>query len=852
MKKKLTKLVVAGILLMGTSLAWAAVTAQDPHSANYNEMMKNIEAFEAQWNEASNAIAKFVIDDKYNAVDKEKVVWSNLTKYLNEKAEIKKTAVNAIEKAEAEWQADQKLGDKKKGVAEPALTLDDEVVAMLNDNILSGFDGKADGIWEAWKACEINNLDVAINIAGKTCDAVKNEEWFKNVSPNKIDGVRKSAEKAKENIATAIAGMELDVLQGACKTEALNVQDNAKAITEAVNNAADKELNDVYTKVLGYYNAIYTKMSEKYEGTDILREKQEEFVNNYLKKLTAASEIIKANKNAEILDVDATTEDDEVEKTFSKTSSAIYGKTIKDITDVQALIEGNKEELFTELEQAIVAKNNALYEKWANGTEIKGSYGEVYANYLEAVRKMNKYKTVVNDAFTEKIITGTEKDKTLSKIETAESALYAPYTAIQKQKTDVLAALEKANSSVDDRTTQYLSDLIEEYNKVGREELNVQIEEAVEDAKAAVKDIAIEFVLEKAIRVNAQKVYTAYNEIEDKYNAKIVKNVQDAIDGINLAWYNKKNISDIKRSDVSYDEKTEEWSYNGKDEITAKDVVDADNYEEVIKEITTTFNKELETVTALWTKRSDIINAEEKADKDIKAEITRVRAYWTEAYGKISDDATKVKELEALRADIDKLEKAYKDAVDENNKQITENGKKRDKFEWEKTAIQNIKDATLAGLTKSYNAIYPYAEPEAAQKTADAKKAAEDAVKALQESITKAKAALTTASEDKKADLQNAIATAEKALTDAQGQILVAATLQGSQADEKLNGAKTTADKAKTALDAAIENASVIEGDYNGDGVVDMADVDAVMADADGTTVTNEQVLQIVKAYVNR
>lgn len=850
MKKKLTKLVVAGILLMGTSLAWAAATAEDPHSANYNEMMKNIEAFEAQWNEASNAIAKFVIDDKYNAVDKEKVVWSNLTKYLNEKAEIKKTAVNAIEKAEAEWQADQKLGDKKKGVKEPALTLDDEVEAMLNDKILSGFDGKADGIWEAWKACEINNLDVAINIAGKTCDAVKNEEWFKNVSPNKIDGVRKSAEKAKENIATAIAGMELDVLQGACKTEALNVQGNAKAITEAVNNAADKELNDVYTKVLGYYNAIYTKMSEKYEGTDILREKQEFFVNNYLKKLTAASEIIKANKNAEILNVDATTKDDEVEKTFSKTSSAIYGTTIGDINGVKTDIEGKEKELFTELEQAIVAKNNALYEEWANGTEIKGSYGEVYANYLEAARKMDKYKTVVNDAFTEKIITAKEKEETLSKIETAESELYAPYTAIQKQNADVLAALEKANSSVDERTTQYLSDLIEKYNKEGLN-LDKQIEEAVEDAKAAVKDIAIEFVLEKAIRVNAQKVYTAYNEIEDKYNAKIVRNVRDAIDGINLAWYNKKNISDIKRSDVNYDKITKEWSYNGADIITV-DVVDADNYEEVIKEITTTFNKELETVTALWTKRSDIINAEEKADKDIKAEITKVRAYWTEAYAKISGDATKVKELEALRADIDKLEKAYEDAVDENNKQITENGKKRDKFEWEKTAIQNIKDATLAGLTKSYNAIYPYAEPEAAQKTADAKKDAEDAVKALQESITKAKAALTTASEDKKADLQNAIATAEKALTDAQGQILVAATLQGSQADEKLNGAKTTADKAKTALDAAIENASVIEGDYNGDGVVDMADVDAVMADADGTTVTNEQVLQIVKAYVNR
>lgn len=850
MKKKLTKLVVAGILLMGTSLAWAAATAEDPHSANYNEMMKNIEAFEAQWNEASNAIAKFVIDDKYNAVDKEKVVWSNLTKYLNEKAEIKKTAVNAIEKAEAEWQADQKLGDKKKGVKEPALTLDDEVEAMLNDKILSGFDGKADGIWEAWKACEINNLDVAINIAGKTCDAVKNEEWFKNVSPNKIDGVRKSAEKAKENIATAIAGMELDVLQGACKTEALNVQGNAKAITEAVNNAADKELNDVYTKVLGYYNAIYTKMSEKYEGTDILREKQEFFVNNYLKKLTAASEIIKANKNAEILNVDATTKDDEVEKTFSKTSSAIYGTTIGDINGVKTDIEGKEKELFTELEQAIVAKNNALYEEWANGTEIKGSYGEVYANYLEAARKMDKYKTVVNDAFTEKIITAKEKEETLSKIETAESELYASYTAIQKQNADVLAALEKANSSVDERTTQYLSDLIEKYNKEGLN-LDKQIEEAVEDAKAAVKDIAIEFVLEKAIRVNAQKVYTAYNEIEDKYNAKIVRNVRDAIDGINLAWYNKKNISDIKRSDVNYDKITKEWSYNGADIITV-DVVDADNYEEVIKEITTTFNKELETVTALWTKRSDIINAEEKADKDIKAEITKVRAYWTEAYAKISGDATKVKELEALRADIDKLEKAYEDAVDENNKQITENGKKRDKFEWEKTAIQNIKDATLAGLTKSYNAIYPYAEPEAAQKTADAKKDAEDAVKALQESITKAKAALTTASEDKKADLQNAIATAEKALTDAQGQILVAATLQGSQADEKLNGAKTTADKAKTALDAAIENASVIEGDYNGDGVVDMADVDAVMADADGTTVTNEQVLQIVKAYVNR
>lgn len=840
MKKKLTKLVIAGILLMGTSLAWAVTTTEDTeqHSSNYNKMMTNIEAFEKAWNIASNEISVFITNSEYSGVDKDHVVWSNLTKYLNSLAEKKKAAVDAINDAEKDWWNDKTTTKDPDG---PDLKLDDEVEEMITDGLLSDFlNTKAIPIWNAWVGCDINNLTTAIANATAAKTAVGDETWFNNVNPNNVDNVTKAANTAKDEIAEAIANVDLAALKGDCKTAALKAQTDANAITASVNKMANEKLVGKCDEAMTAYNAAYTKISEKYEGTEQLRPIQEKFVTEYLTKLNSA------NQNIET----ALVQDSKEDYNSAKSSSGVYKSIYKTIDDTQKTINTELNNALDELEKLIVEQNNALYDKWVNGTDIKGSYGEVYARYIAAAKKMNEYKAVANQT-TDPDNLG-EPEQALSTIKAQEAVLYGPYTKIQNQKTEVLSAMESANSEPSERTTQYLKELMDSYIIAG-EALDTEIDNAVDTAKNAVKEIAKELVIRKAIRVEAQNVYLAYNEVS-KYNNKVNTQAQKEIDAISISKCTYTTIdengdkvkvtgpiSDIKRSDVTYNT-SNGYSYSDNDKIT-EDVVDADNYEAIITEITTTVEYSIADVKALWSKRSDIINAEDKADSAIHEKITEVRSYWIYAYALNEGDATKQAELVVLRGDIDKLETVYDNALEKNEDQTVE---------WEKTAIQNIEYETLAGLTKSYNAIYPYAEPEAAEKTATAKKDAADAVNALNESITKAETILKTVNEDKKADLQSAINTATTELTKARVLIVNADTKKGSEADEDLNNAKETATNAKTALDAAVKAASELVGDYNKDGVVDIDDVNSVINDLDGTTVTNGDVLNILKAYLNR
>lgn len=847
MKKKITKLVVAGILLMGTSLAWAAATGVE-ESANYKAMDAEIKAFEEEWNAASNEISMLITNKEYSDVDKDHVVWSNLTKYLNGLAETKKAAVDKINAAENEWREDKTTTKDPNG---PDFASIEEVAkfkAMKTANPLSNFwDNTAPKIWQAWVECDINNLTTAIANATAAKTAVGDETWFKDVDPNNVDNVTKAANTAKDKIAEAIAKVDLASLQEDCKTAALNAQTDANAITAAVNKRANEKLVEKYGEAMTDYNAAYTKISEKYEGTEQLRPIQERFVTEYLTKLTSA------NRNIET----ALAQDSKEDYNSAKSSSGVYKSIYKTIDDTQKNINTELDNALDELEKLIVEQNNALYDKWVNGTDIKGSYGEVYARYIAAAKKMNEYKAVANQT-TDPDDLG-EPELALSTIKAQESVLYGPYTKIQQQKTEVLKAKENANSEPSDRTTQYLKELIDSYIIAG-EALDTEIDNAVETAKNAVKEIAKELVIRKAIRVEAQNVYLAYNEVS-KYNDKVKTQAQNEIDAISISKCtyttidengNKVKvtgpISDIKRSDVSYNTSKGVYLYSGKDEITV-DVVDADNYEAIITEITTTVEKSIADAKDKWSRRSDIINAEDKANTAISEKITEVRSYWTYAYALNEGDATKQAELVALRGDIDKLETVYDNAVKENDNPKT-NGQAKE--EWEKTAIQTIMASTLTGLTNSYNAIYPYADPDAAAKTAAAKAAAEAAVKDLNESITKATEALTTVKEEKKADLQTAIAEAKQKLSNAQALIATAATKLGADGDNDLADARKTAADAKKALDTEIEKATVVDGDFNGDGVVNFDDITAVKAEVDGINVTNAHVGQVIRAYLSR
>lgn len=862
MYKRITKFVTAGaLLLLATSLAWAATTAQEKHSTSYNKMMANINEVQAQWDKAQLAVAALYTgkDGKYKE-DKNLVVFYNLTKYLNGKAEILKAAKDSINKYEELWQADQKLGDKKKNVPEPDESLDDEVENLLPSVIADAVNTTTvDEYFNAWKACEINKLDVAISTAKTACNNVKNEKWFNTVNPRDIAAVEKVVTGVKADIDTAIMKCDLATLQNSCKTMALGAKDDAKAITTAVNAKAQSELNGKYDEVQGSYNTAYATMSEKYEATGELDKYQTDFIKNYLTPLLNHKAAI--DEAAKQDDGTATKLDN------TKTSSSIYTKTYKDLSDLKSNIDNALKENLSALENAIVEMNNKYYEEWTTTSTVEGSYAEVYKRYIDAAVTMNKYKNIVTGAETDNIITNTQATTILNDIKVAESDLYEPYTAIEQQKKDVLKVKEEANLNPSDRTTKYLSDLINEYIEKGKL-LDVEIDNAVEKAKNAVNETAIKVVEEKAIKVEAMSVYDAYNAV-GKYNnsfakdnnpeqKSIAKLAQADIDTITIALYKDVKISAVVRNDVSVDPYyngnylyNKKYNINNADITVNEDVVNADNYEAVINDVKTNCETSINKLNELWKKRSDIATDEEKAIKEIENTLLKVRAYWTQAYATNEGNSTIQKTLVALRDDIDKLETSYDNAVKENDKTV--NNTTRKKYAWERTAVQKIKDNIINGLTKSYNDIYPYAEPDKALITDELKTAAEEAVKELDKSITKAKEALTTIKrEDKKVMLQNAIDNAEKEKVKAQTDITNAANKFGNDGDNSLREAKTTADKAKTTLENAIKDATVVEGDYNEDGVLDINDILDVKEDINGTTVTNTTLREIVKALYNR
>jgi len=172
------------------------------------------------------------------------------------------------------------------------------------------------------------------------------------------------------------------------------------------------------------------------------------------------------------------------------------------------------------------------------------------------------------------------------------------------------------------------------------------------------------------------------------------------------------------------------------------------------------------------------------------------------------------------------------------------------KTPWKMHAVRDIKDELLKGLKEYYNKIYPYADPTAATKTASLKATAEEAIAALEKSIVEATGALSNVSDENKAALETAIATARQALADAKEDVANGATKLGDEANDDYQTATKTATTAKTTLDEAVKNLTTpdtVEGDLNGDGLVDSKDIDIAIENASQT-----DLLKIYKAILNK
>lgn len=868
-KKKLTRIMLTLAMLMGISLVWAATEPSD----GYTEAKGHVDQVQAAYDKAQNTVAsvrlaKLQSGKTWAEIDVQNVVFNGLNKYLNKRAEVLKAVKDELATREAQYQKylgekkawDELTDEQRAGKTEPEAVAEPDLADILAELDLSidGFrynslpafrsiandlqhrftTANVEAFYEAWYAvyvadnntqpynhtadnAGVNKLDKALADTKAAIDKVKNEDWYAAAATQfgDIDEAAEQLDELKKVIDVALETADINIIT-ALASQGQSLGDEINAIRQAVETAANDALVKLYEDVLAEYNTAYSRISSKYEGTGKLEEKQKEFVDNYYQPIVAQKANIDKYKD-------------------NLTSCDNYAATVEALNKIKAEIQAMIEKEIDELEQEVINTNNRLYENWvaglsANGEKEPGSYGDVYKKYVEAAQKLNKYKKIAAD----------DADA-LAKIKEAEAKLYDIYSALEKNREDVKAKRDAANLDPSERTTTYLSDCIKDYTDKGKE-MNNRIDQYIKEAMEAVHEICVKAVKATLVEqtISAAQAYALfdgeyYADVKTNAQAEIAAIVISATKHCTTPEADKANpIADIDITDATLIDATNPaLGYevaDGAYSMTHEEVITADNYLDIIAEIQANVQSQLSAINATWTARQAEIYAERKAQTEIEDMIQTVRAYWMLAYGQ--SNAEQQAQLGTLRQAIDDVEAQYNEALEKNADEENE---------WDKHAMRDIKDEVLASLTASYNAIYPYADPEAYAATVAAREAAEAAIAALQESIDEAETVLAgLKSQTAKDALGAAIEAAKAQKANAEADMANASSKQGSEADALYANAKATADDAKATLDDAIKAAQPLDGDINGDGTVDANDLQQAIDEL------NQQAALTIKAYM--
>lgn len=781
----------------------------------------------------------------------------------------------------------KKLGDEKRGA--DALKLGDtyintvEAFTSIKTDLETKFtEDKVIEFFNAWYEVSnlndkkphsatnsgISKLQTSLNDCKTAINAVRNESWFKPEIDTENEG--KNFDGLKENITKALEDADIDELRDLAN-KGNSIGNNILNTRDKVETAAHDALVDLYEKTLSYYNECYNKISSKYgQSLDeaALSKLQKEYADLYLTVLT--------KQNGEI---------DKANKPNPKTSCANYA-------DIKKALEKVKEDLtkriktdVDDLERGVIEANNTIFNNWKAGLDENGkkdndTYGAIRKSFITSSAKMDNYKSLVElyKPYEGKRGEGANMkcDDAMKTIRLAQSSLYKSYERLDSILNVVQKQLDAVNLDPTKYTTKYLSNYIESYGPA-IQSIQSEIDKDVKEAMEAVRTIAVELVKIKALEVqtpNVWEVDQAYaNELNNdekvsatyeittsslntaaNFNSYVTKAIADSLRKIKISATEEcnrnadKTISNISIDLIKCKDKTETygtvkyesyWSTKGVshlyddgvynmtyDDATLSKfnpVINADNCLAIIDEINKHVEDSLNIVKTLWDERLEKIRTEKAAIDSVSDLYILVSAYWDEAYHRYEGDNSTQTTLYNLRSGIDDIKAKFDEAI-EKDKKANEDGK----TPWKMGEVNTIMNVLVDSLKENYNKFYPYHEPEAAKATADAKKAAEDAIAALVATITEANTALMNATNaEDSTTLQNAIDAANKALNQANKSLAEGEEAMGSAADSSYNTAKTTADTAKAALEKAIEETKEtpkVEGDLNGDGEVDGED----------------------------
>lgn len=880
-KKKVTRIVLTFAMLLGISIAWAAEEVGP--SEWYRNARKHLSQVEAAYDNAQNVVAVLHSSTKpnYKGVDSAEPVWTGLNKYLDRRAEVVKIIQDSLDIAETKyqaWLAYDALSDEEKAKTEAVEKVTVPTVTLVTKNYDGGnglwLDGvrvdndyldviKADlaekfteenvkAFFDAWYYVDgtttteepsyktntsgLDKIENSLTDLNDAIAAVEGEDWYKvyaldNNLADDVETLTEALDDLEDEVTSYLENADLVSLQ-ALSANGSDIADSIEALRENLEKEANANLLKALEETKGHYNDAYRTISNKYEGTGELETQQKAFIDNYLSKITEQETAIETAEN-------------------KGTSCANYAAIVKALKEITDSINGSIEDVLDELEKKVVEANNNLYDNWvagydAEGDTLIGSYGNTYAKFIEAATKMNEYKDIANQA------EGTTKADALNDLKQAEADLYAQYDSLEANKAVVKEELDSANVDPTERTTTYLSTVIDNYTQKGLE-INDAIDECIETACEAVRVIAVDLVKTNALEPMAKKVFLAIEEFGEDEFADVADSAIYYLQSIKVSATKYKADEDGNAQEIS-DIVYSTWYYNryGKlilggynmlydEEKSDDNVITADNYQDIIDEITTNVSDSISKYVSLWTSRQETITAEREAIEAVKDAITEVRSYWTKQYAANEGDDEVQDSLVAVRDLIDALEEQYNDSVAADDEIETL---------WEKHAVSDVEEELLAGLKEAYNKIYNVSDDNA-EATEEAKNAAEEAVENLENAIASAEEALADlTNEEDSAAVLAAISKALNALEQAQESIADGESAMGSDADSYYEAAEETAEDAIAALEAAIEAVNGdVPGDLTGgeegepDGVVDVFDYQLLLNYVlDPTSLTTEQV----------
>ena len=461
---------------------------------------------------------------------------------------------------------------------------------------------------------------------------------------------------------------------------------------------------------------------------------------------------------------------------------------------------------------AIIQKNNDAV------TDLEKNVENARTYYQNAVAEVDKYRKA--DFFAKKSTT-TDPDK-LAVTQFAEDikTLYDYSLQMENALKDAKALRDASNSGVvDGKPTAKLVDFTS-YDKTIENSIS-SIENALKASKQEANDIAYNYY--KTATTGACDVAMAYVvEVENNTSTYAVANkisgdaaVDDATTRFNViknGAYDKSNLikadNDLKNASVKIE--------NLKKNLTlALDVVGE------------------KTVDAILTKSkaaADAVLADVKKYDGMKKQIAHYQVEWSVA------KAAADKSNEALQA---KLE-AFHKVLDADQTTL----EKTDKL----NAVQADYEKKYAGYE---NELYDVTHFDVYQANVAAETAINDALTATKADLATAKSELAKLTKDAaKEILNNAITNAENVIAAVEADFIAAKADKktGEKKDELIG--RLTALKLADSIKAAQDKDKVVEGDLNGDGIVDENDLDAGKSLYDNEKMVDDEYSIFMSTYL--